>query len=240
MRIDIQENGPYLVRGSVPLLRLEVVTDGAGAAVAYREVHRYPLQETYALCRCGASKNKPFCDGAHGASGFEGAETAGCRDFFDDAEATLGAGITLLDAQRYCMGASFCHQDRRTWAETEHSADPGPAGEAAAASARRSASQCPSGRLVMFVDALGAAEEPDLEPSIALLEGPQPGISSALWVRGGVPVFGADGQPYEPRNRATLCRCGASRIKPYCDGAHCSIGFQDGLDETDAEQGGAL
>jgi CDGSH-type Zn-finger protein len=226
MRIDITENGPLIVRGSVPLLRLEIVTDEAGTAIDYREVYRYPLQETYALCRCGASKKKPFCDGRHTKSGFDGTETAGHRDFVEDAQALPGVGITLLDAQRYCMGAGFCHQGRGVWEETRASADPDSAG-----AARNMAAQCPSHRLAMFVDELGV-ERPELELSIALLEVPHQGVSSALWVRGGIPIFGADGQPYEVRDRVTLCRCGASRMKPYCDGAHILNGFDDGLSKS--------
>jgi CDGSH-type Zn-finger protein len=42
-----------------------------------------------------------------------------------------------------------------------------------------------------------------------------------------VQVIGADGFAYEVRNRVTLCRCGASRNKPFCDGSHASIGFSD-------------
>jgi len=230
MRIDIQENGPYLVKGGVPLLVLRIETDASGAAVSYREVHRYPLQEVYALCRCGASGRKPFCDGAHVADGFDGAETAGHRDFSDDAAAVPGAGITLLDAERYCMGALFCHQGRGAWEETRRSGDADPAGADAAALARSAVGLCPSGRIALWVDELDQLDEPELEPSIALLEGPQEGVSSALWVRGGIPIFGADGQPYEPRNRVTLCRCGHSSRKPYCDRSHCDAGFTDGLD----------
>jgi CDGSH-type Zn-finger protein len=48
-----------------------------------------------------------------------------------------------------------------------------------------------------------------------------------LWVRGGVPVIGADGQPYETRNRVLLCRCGHSRNRPFCDGTHKTVGFTD-------------
>jgi len=231
MRIDIQENGPYLVKGGVPLLVLRVETDESGVAFNYREIYRYPSQEVYALCRCGVSKRKPFCDGAHAAAAFDGAETEGHHDFSDDARAVSGAGITLLDAERYCMGALFCHQDQGAWEETRRSAEAGEAGQAAAKSARRSVAQCPSGRLMMWVDELDAVDEPDLEPSIALLEGPQEGISSALWVRGGIPIFGSDGQPYEQRNRVTLCRCGHSHLKPYCDRSHCEACFTDGLSD---------
>ena len=230
MRIDVQENGPLIVKGGVPLLILNVETGESGVAVDYREIYRYPLQEAYALCRCGASEHKPFCDNAHVVSGFDGTETEGHHDFAADAQAVAGAGITLLDAKRYCMGALFCHQDRGTWEETRRSVDAGHAGADAAASARHSAAQCPSSRLMMWVDDLGAVDEPELEPSIALLEGPHEG-SSAVWVRGGIPIFGADGQPYEKRNRVTLCRCGHSHLKPYCDRTHCEVCFADKLDD---------
>ncbi len=57
--ITVEMNGPMYVRGPMPLL------DGAG--------NRYEDAGTrYALCRCGGSGNKPFCDGTHGSMGFEG------------------------------------------------------------------------------------------------------------------------------------------------------------------------
>ena len=60
--IQVTENGPYLVTGGLEVRR----ADGA------------PLktQARYALCRCGGSNNKPFCDGTHAKIGFEGTETA--------------------------------------------------------------------------------------------------------------------------------------------------------------------
>ena len=47
-----------------------------------------------------------------------------------------------------------------------------------------------------------------------------------IWVRGGVQVVAADGEPYEVRNRQTLCRCGHSKNKPFCDGSHKEFGFE--------------
>jgi CDGSH-type Zn-finger protein len=58
VNITPSENGPYLVSGAVCL-----------ADVDGREV---PHGDHIALCRCGASKNKPFCDGMHVAIGFDG------------------------------------------------------------------------------------------------------------------------------------------------------------------------
>ncbi len=46
-------------------------------------------------------------------------------------------------------------------------------------------------------------------------------------VRGGIPVATPDGEPFEVRNRQTLCRCGRSSNKPFCDGSHWSAGFRD-------------
>jgi CDGSH-type Zn-finger protein len=56
-------------------------------------------------------------------------------------------------------------------------------------------------------------------------------VSGPIWAKGGITVEAADGFQYEVRNRVTLCRCGASKNKPFCDGTHCSIKFNDG-DET--------
>ena len=80
--------------------------------------------------------------------------------------------------------------------------------------------RCPSGRIVTR-DPDGTADEPAYPPSVAVVtDGP-------LWVRGGVPVVAADGTTYELRNRQTLCRCGESSNKPFCDGSHKQVGFRD-------------
>jgi len=65
--------------------------------------------------------------------------------------------------------------------------------------------------------------EPELEPSIAVVEEPLRGYSGPLWVRGYTPIEAANGTTYEIRNRVTLCRCGTSSNKPFCDGSHREI-----------------
>ena len=65
VRIRIRDNGPFLVEGHVELL------DAEGRA--------FPVDASkpvFALCRCGQSKNRPFCDGAHKSCGFVAAEHA--------------------------------------------------------------------------------------------------------------------------------------------------------------------
>ena len=80
---------------------------------------------------------------------------------------------------------------------------------------------CPSGTLAWAPTRDADEVEPTLEPGVAISnDGP-------IWARGGVPVIGPDGERYEVRNRQTLCRCGHSGNKPFCDGTHKEIGFTD-------------
>ena len=82
--------------------------------------------------------------------------------------------------------------------------------------------KCPTGRLEYYEPPAETPIEQDLEQEIGVIaDGP-------LWVRGGIPVQSADCEAYEVRNRVTLCRCGASKNKPFCDGAHVDIGFTSG------------
>ena len=74
----------------------------------------------------------------------------------------------------------------------------------------------------------GKVMEKEFEQSISLVEDPQNKVSGPIWVKGGVPVESSDGSTYEVRNRVTLCRCGKSQNKPFCDGSHIDEGFDDG------------
>lgn len=65
MKIKIVKNGPYIVSGGVPLYQQVIVTDEAGHTKDLMDEKQYPVKETYTLCRCGESKDKPYCDGTH-------------------------------------------------------------------------------------------------------------------------------------------------------------------------------
>ena len=84
------------------------------------------------------------------------------------------------------------------------------------------AGHCPSGRLIVWDRATGEAIEPKFEPSIGLIEDTAKQVMGPIWVRGGISVVSADGEAYEVRNRMTLCRCGRSSNKPFCDGSHAA------------------
>ncbi len=222
--VRITKNGPYQVSGGLPLAKQVIGTNAAGESVQWQQGTTFPLQARYALCRCGHSANKPFCDGTHAKIDFDGTETASRKPYLDQAEVMRGPTMSLTDVEGLCAFARFCDPNGQVWNLVKETDDP----EASENFVRQSC-DCPSGRLVAWDNATGEAIEPEYTPSIGLIEDPAKGCSGPLWLRGGVLLIGADGFNYEVRNRVTLCRCGASKNKPFCDGAHASIGFSDKL-----------
>jgi hypothetical protein len=73
--------------------------------------------------------------------------------------------------------------------------------------------------------AKGKPVEPKLAISIGLVEDPEEDCSGLIWLRGGITLEAVDGFVYETRNRVTLCRCGESANKPFCDGTHAKVKF---------------
>ncbi len=215
LKITVSTNGPYIVTGGVPLIRMEICNDDEGYCRTWREVKRYPVQETYALCRCGHSQHKPFCDGSHARIAFNGTETAGNEPYLKYPEIISGPELDLHDYEGLCVHARFCMRAGGIWNLTKVSDIP-----EARATAIEEACNCPSGRLVIRDRKTGTIIEPELEKSIAVIEYPPKGEHGPLWVRGGIPVVSADGKQYIVRNRLTLCRCGKSENKPFCDGSH--------------------
>ncbi len=215
MKITVTKNGPYIVTGRVPLIQEEICNDDAGYCHTWRRVKEFPVEDTYALCRCGRSSNKPFCDGTHGRTGFSGTETAGDEPYLRHPRLYHGPALELCDYENLCAHARFCMRPAGVWSLTEDSGNP-----EAKDQAIEEACNCPSGRLVLKDLETGRIIEPMLEKSIVLIENPARGEHGPIWVRGGIPVVSADGKPYTVRNRMTLCRCGKSRNKPFCDGSH--------------------
>jgi CDGSH-type Zn-finger protein len=213
-KVKVTENGPYIVSGGVPLAEQIIKVDNEGQCHGWQEGKQYPAEESTWLCRCGKSTNKPFCTGMHKVTKFNGKETADNEPYTEKAETYEGPELTLTDAEEFCASARFCHRAGGTWNLTEQSDNP-----EARKIAIEEAGDCPSGRLVVY-DKEGNAIEPDFEPSIGVVKDPQAGKDGPLWVRGGIPVESAGGETYEVRNRVTLCRCGKSSNKPFCDGSH--------------------
>ena len=94
-RIKVLKDGPYLVEGSVPLYEEVIVTDEAGHTREFVEKRKFPLKEKYVLCRCGKSGNKPYCDGTHLETGFDGTETASRKPYIERARVFSSGTLNL-------------------------------------------------------------------------------------------------------------------------------------------------
>ena len=218
-RIVVTKDGPYRIEGGVPLLRTAIVETERGEPVAWDEGPAFETpDDVYELCRCGKSSTKPFCDKTHERIPFDGTETADRGPIARRREAWEGeADHVLYDDLSLCTHAGFCRNVQTgVWEMVEEAGDPEVQTEF-----RAMVSRCPSGRLAFAVLPDPEPVEPAFEPSI----GVEP--DGNYWIRGGIPVVSEDGTPYEVRNRQTVCRCGQSRNKPFCDGSHKEYGFDD-------------
>ena len=197
--ITVTGDGPYMLEGNAEIrdaLGEDVSKDGKAF-----------------LCRCGHSSNKPFCDGSHKKIGFDGTETADHGPIAERRDSYGAAEVTILDDRSVCSHAGEC-TDRlpEVWKLRE---EPwiDPVG-APASQIKEVIPKCPSGALQYTEPGSDGPVEEPMAPAVkASVDGP-------YMLRGGIEVRSADGTPYEVRNRQTLCRCGLSSNKPFCDGSH--------------------
>lgn len=209
--------GPYEVTGHTVVRRKRAVRTAAGEPVAWQSDEPLSTEGTYYLCRCGGSGNKPFCDGTHETRDWDGTCTAPSTSYDEAARSYVGDGVVMRDARTLCAHAGFCAtKATNAWKLTKQATD-----TAARAQLVAMIEHCPSGALTHHLRTDGPDIEPDLAPAIGVVD------DGPLLVTGGVPVSRDDGVPLETRNRMALCRCGASKNKPLCDGSHSEIGFTD-------------
>jgi CDGSH-type Zn-finger protein len=214
-RVTAAANGPYLVTGAPPLYRRHALHSEHGEPLAWQTTARLTTRDRYALCRCGQSSGKPFCDGTHARIGFEASDAVVDETYDQRAGELGGTGITVRDDRSICVHAGFCgSRVTNVWKQVAATDD-----STVRAQVIAMVERCPSGALTYRV---GADDiEPLLPAAIAAID------DGPLWVTGGVQVALADGTTIETRNRVTLCRCGASEHKPLCDGSHKAAQFRD-------------
>ncbi len=164
VKIEVTQDGPYLVSGDLPLSEQWIVTNAEGDSLEYREGKKYPAQPQCALCRCGQSGNKPFCDGTHAKVRFDGTETAGHEPYLKQAETIEGPTMLLTDQENLCAFARFCDPKGRIWNLVKQDSDE------AREIVKHEAGHCPAGRLVIWDKATGKPIEPEFEPSLGLIE----------------------------------------------------------------------
>lgn len=214
-RIKISENGPYLVSGGPRITRVARVFDEDHEPIDWAWGQDYEAPPKCGLCRCGNSANQPFCDGAHLKTGFDDTLTADRAPGRTRREVFEGTGIVMTDDKSLCASYSFCNVYGGVWKEMGDTADP-----AVRARVQRQILLCPAGRLECSTSRDGEPIEELREQMIAVIP------NGALWVIGGIPIEAPDGFVYETHNRVCLCRCGASKNKPFCDASHRESGFE--------------
>ncbi|MDD7466135.1 MAG: CDGSH iron-sulfur domain-containing protein [Actinomycetaceae bacterium] len=223
MNIEIIPSGPIIVRGGVPLHEGRIRPAGKGYVL--EEGRELPQAQKYALCRCGHSQDKPFCDGSHATTTFDGLDVAKHNTYDERADVQEGPALTLGDDHR-CSFVRFCHNEGGdAWNQAKKAQT-----SEEIASATQTIDECLAGRLTRRAED-GTWEEPELAPRVTIVQDPQQNASSGIAVQGGIPLKGT-AAPYETRQRYMLCRCGRSRTMPFCDASHISISFNDGhIDE---------
>ena len=157
------------------------------------------------LCRCGQSSNAPFCDGTHGKVGFKGTSEPGTTK---DIHVWEGNTVRTFFNPNTCMHVFYC-KPLKELRERELAGD-----VAAAEEIMKVVATCPSGALSYEIKAgVDAPPEPDLGADIDIVEGGEVRVQRAFEIN----------TPKLERQRdarATLCRCGLSKNKPWCDGRH--------------------
>ena len=197
-------NGPLIVQG---LTRMR----GADGEIA--------CEPKMALCRCGASQNKPFCDGAHAKVGFSSERSSDAAP--DRVDSYEGQRITIHDNRSICAHAGRCTDGLpAVWRmKQEPWIDADGADVQAIIDVVRS---CPSGALSYTLKA-GPSDDhgksPAGEGSVFVAKGGPYAITGDVELNGQELAEGAD-----PR-KLTLCRCGGSKCKPFCDGTHWNVEF---------------
>lgn len=223
---EIMLNGPIMLHGGTAITQQFIMPDHKGTSTAYQEGESYPAKDVVSLCRCGMSGNKPFCDGSHKTIDpreINLTETATFDPELKTSELIQGPERSLSDDEKFCAFARFCDAGQRVWNEVQLQ------GEAAKELTLQMAHHCPGGRLIVWDNETQKPIETYENPSVSLIEDVMNRCSGPIMLRGGIPVKSSNGEYYEVRNRQALCRCGQSSNKPFCDGTHASMKFQDGL-----------
>ena len=231
---EIMLNGPIMIYGGTPVVQQFIMPNEKGISTAYQEGETYEVKNVVALCRCGMSKNKPFCDGTHkqlDPNDVDLTETATFQAELKTSELIEGAEISLSDDEKFCAFARFCDAGQRVWNEVQLE------GEKAKELTLQMAHHCPGGRLIVWDNKTQQPIETHENPSISLIEDRMNQCSGPIMLRGGIPVKSSSGKFYEVRNRQALCRCGQSGNKPFCDGTHASMKFQDNLPSRPKKDG---
>jgi CDGSH-type Zn-finger protein len=217
-------NGPYYLINNMEPKVVENLQNSEGEPLS--------TIRGVALCRCGASKNKPFCDGTHGTIGFSSENKTNTTDnscdhmIKDKRKSYVGKEITIHDNRRICSHAAECVNNlpsvfklnARPWIDP----DAAPLEEII-----NTIRKCPSSALSYSIDDIEHRDQNERTPMVTVSQ------DGPYLITGGIELIGGDVNNIiqfgdgASKEHYTLCRCGASNNKPFCDGMHKVINFKD-------------
>jgi CDGSH-type Zn-finger protein len=190
-----------------------------------------PLSTTVgiALCRCGKSNRKPFCDGTHSIIGFS-SQNVNLNEN-DTNKLTIknkrrdyvGKEITIHDNRKICSHAKECVNNlpsvfklgSKPWIDSDGSK---------IQDIINTVRKCPSGALSYSIDGIEYRDPKEQrDPILTVLK------NGPYYITGGIDLIGENIEFGEGASKEhyTLCRCGTSENKPFCDGTHRTINFKD-------------
>ncbi len=214
-------NGPYLVTN------VRTVRTPLGEGL--------PLPPQLALCRCGGSLMKPFCDGTHASNGFTDAKDP--HRVPDQRDTYPGHQVTIFDNRGICQHSGLCTDRLGTVFRTAKEPFVAPSG-GRLDEIVRAVRDCPSGALSLAFDGEEARALADRhgerEPAIEITQ------DGPYRVTGAIPLADAAGGDVaraagSSREHYALCRCGHSQNKPFCSGMHWYVEFRDPVRAPGAE-----
>jgi CDGSH-type Zn-finger protein len=217
--LRISYNGPYVLSGAASLTDHRGVTLDDGRPKA--------------LCRCGRSAAKPWCDGSHVAAEFCGAKDQ--RRVPDQRDAYQGQAAAVFDNRGLCAHSGFCTDRLNTVFHLGAEPFVTPSG-ARLDDIIRAVRRCPSGALSFGLDGQEVREHVDQPRSPAV----EVSLNGPYRVTGAVTLLDeTDGPASRPQGASlehySLCRCGSSLNKPFCSGMHWSVDFKDPVSDPQVE-----
>lgn len=202
-RITPLENGP---------LKLE--SDGLSL---HKGQETIAADQTAMLCACGRSGTKPFCDGAHIAAGFRSER----RIDQEKIQVYAGEAVTVRFNRSICSGAGRCVRGLPAVFRSGDSSNWIFPDEAARDRVIAQVEACPSGALSW------EAADQDAESNEMTCEAKVTIVPDGPYHLEGIELLGVERPTGGDAGRFSLCRCGHSANKPFCDYSHGEKGWRE-------------
>jgi len=213
-KIFTNQNGPLTITN------VENISDSKG-----------PVEhnKTQGFCRCGNSKNKPFCDGTHSKIMFSGEKE---NKNPNETNNFASEEITIKDTPKVCAHAGYCDGGlpKVFWTEENGKRIAHPKNEEDIQKLQEIIQKCPSGSLAYEIDGK-IYDSYETEPSIFIVP------NGPYAVKGSIEFKDEEnGDQPQSKEHYTLCRCGASKNKPFCDGSHHKIKFDEHAQQKESSE----